>query len=162
MDKYLIDGYNFLFRTSGKGSSLEKKRQALLELLNEELAPLRLNVSIVFDGADPIRRYAQSGQYDSLEVVYTSDDQNADEYLIERVQRAKHPTQYVLVTSDRALAQSCRSLGARTFTIEAFLQFIEKKQKSMQNKEVKAAFRLPSREMKRLLEIFEKKLRDIP
>ncbi len=160
MDKYFIDGYNFLFRTSGKESSLEKKRHALLELLNEELVPLHLNVSIVFDGSDPIRRYAQSGQFDSLEVIYTSHAQSADQYLIERIEQAKHPTHYIVVTSDRALAQSCRALGARTLTIEAFLQFVEKRQEKLQNKEMKASFRISSREMKRLLEIFERKLKE--
>lgn len=156
MDKFLIDGYNFLFRRGTKGPSLEKKRQNLLEQFNDELISLRLNVSIVFDGSDSIRSYAQRGKFDSLEVVYTTDQQTADEYIIEVIQHAKHPATYIVVTADRGLERICSRLGAKTQSIEDFLAFVQKKQKKVEK--TKTPLKITSSEMKRLLKIFEERL----
>lgn len=160
VNNYLIDGYNFLFRIKGNSfSSLEKNRKALLVLLNEELSSLQLSVSIIFDGSDPICLHARRAIFDSLEVIYTSDVQSADEYLIEMLEQAKHPAHYTIITSDRELSRKCRSLGAKTLTVEAFLHFIQEKQKKTQ-KSLKPSLRFSPRELHRLLTIFEKRFKE--
>lgn len=160
MSKYLIDGYNFLFRARNKSSSLEKNRRALLESLNEELAPLHLKVSIIFDGSDSIRSHAQRGYFENLEVIYTTNTQSADDYLVEKLEQARYPAHYTVVTSDRGLSHACRLLGAKTLTIKGFLQLIEKKQKNQLSKESKPPLRFSSHELQRLLSIFEKRLKE--
>lgn len=161
VNKYLIDGYNFLFRIKNKGfSSLEKNRKDLLALLDENLFSLQLPVSIIFDGCDPVRAYAQRTHFNSLEVIYTSDQQSADEYLIEMLQQAKHPMHHTVITSDRELARACRLLGAKTLSVEAFLRLIEEQQKKMQKPLSKPSLRFSPRELHRLLVIFEKRLKE--
>lgn len=153
--RYIVDGYNFLFRTSGKQASLEKKRQILLDLFNEQVATIGLNVCLVFDSSEKLRAYAQRSQLDSLEVIYPTCDQTADDYIVEMVEHCKHPATMTIVTSDTGLARRCSRLGAKTQSIKTFIAFIEKKQVSRLKKKAKTPFKDTNREIMRLLQIFE-------
>lgn len=159
MDYYLIDGYNFLFRLRSGGSTLEKKRETLLRLLNEELSPLRLHLCVIFDGADPIRNYARTLQFETLEIVYTSSHQSADDYVIDKLEHCRHTGHFIVVTSDQGLAKTCKRLGARTLSIEDFVEFLRRRLQKVAHKESKPALHPSNKELDRLLEIFEARLK---
>jgi uncharacterized protein len=158
---YFIDGYNLLFRLLGDPRPLQKNRQHIIALINESISKLKLNVTVVFDGARKGESENTRGHFDAIEVVYTSKTLSADEYILEEVQSSSRPSQEMIVTSDRDLARRCKNLGAKTQSIEGFIAWIEKKQKkskAKKNESVQKAFKDSDSNVSRLLAIFEKRL----
>ncbi|MBS0605936.1 MAG: NYN domain-containing protein [Parachlamydiales bacterium] len=162
--RYLIDGYNLLFRIAKPGRALEKKREALIAELNQVIADFKLKATVVFDGSHPGISHAMRHHFDALEIIYTYQNLSADEYIIEEVNSARRPEEIIVITSDRGLALTCKNLGAKTQTIEAFISSLKKKtvKKKKRQKESRpeTAFKDSNAEINRLLEIFEKKLNE--
>jgi predicted RNA-binding protein with PIN domain len=162
--RYLIDGYNLLFKLSTPAKSpLEKKRLLLISELNEVVSLLKLNATIVFDGSMPLPATATRQHFDALEIVYTTAEQNADAYIIKEVELARRPSQITVITSDRSLTMQCRSLGAQAKSIHDFLAFIHKKKtkkRRISSPATEGAFRDSETQIARYLKIFEKKITD--
>lgn len=162
--RYLIDGYNLLFRTSKPGKALEKKRDQLIEELNQIVSDFHLKATIIFDGSHPGTSHAMRHHFDAIEIIYTFEKLSADEYIIEEVESSKHPHQFIVITSDRGLATTCKNLGAKTQSIEEFLTSLKKKKSKVKQKtkelHSEIAFQDSNKEITRLLKIFEKKLLD--
>lgn len=155
---YYVDGYNFLFRICHKGDPLEKRRDRLIDLLNEELSFLRGRCSLVFDSSEQIRDCPQCAFLDNLEVIYTPRGLNADQYILEIVEQSANPKAMTVVTSDGGLGRQCRHLGSLVMSIEAFIAFILKK--TRKKGQTKPAQVNTKAEMERLRKIFEDKLDD--
>ena len=155
---YLVDAYNLLFRTSKKTGSLEKSRQKMIEELNEAISNSKLNVTLVFDGAEQHLPYSSRGHYDALELVYTPKSMSADEYISEEVINSRSPTQITVVTNDRELSIRCRNHRAKTQTIDAFIAFLTKKKAKAKKVLSAPIFKESNFEFTRLLLIFEKKM----
>lgn len=162
--RYLIDGYNLLFRIAKPGRALEKKREALIGELNQVISDFKLKATVVFDGSHPGLSHAMRHHFDALEIIYTYQNLSADEYIIEEVNSARRPEEIIVITSDRGLAQTCKNLGAKVQSIEAFISSLKKKtvKKKKKQKEARpeAAFKDSNAEITRLLMIFEKKLQE--
>ena len=160
--RYLIDGYNLLFRIAKPNPTLEKKRDELIQELDQIISEFALKVSIVFDGANPAYLHTMRHHFNALEIIYTYEDMTADEYIIQEVSAS--PKQWVIITSDRSLSLQCIHLGAQTETIEAFLAFLKKKQDKKRRRQKEAyserSFHDSDFHIARLLKIFEKKLLD--
>ena len=160
--KYLVDGYNLLFRRLKKRGALEKIRQSMIEELNETISPLNLQIILVFDGAQEHPLHPTRGHFDALELVYTPKGSTADAYITEEVACAKSPSQMTVVTNDRQLASRCKNLGAKQLTIDAFLSLVAKKQhkkkRSANSPPAVRGFYESTAEFTRLLRAFEKRL----
>ncbi len=152
---YLIDGYNLLFRVEERKASLEKRRDVLISILADELQPFRFLAAIIFDGEDPVRKYAQRTVFEGLEVIYTHSGQTADDYIIEAVDCSSNPALLTVVTSDEGLKRQCAHLGAKTQSIESFSEMLAKKHARTRKSPGKPSHDL---DIERLRKIFEKKL----
>lgn len=157
---YLVDAYNLLFLSGKKQSSLEKGRQSLIQQLNEIISQINLTVTLVFDGAGERIALPTRSHFDTIEIIYTTKGQTADEYISDEVFHAKKPSQLTIVTNDRELAARCRNFRAKTLTIDEFFQFLLKKRKTKKTTKYAHSFRESDKEIERLLKIFEKKLLD--
>ncbi len=146
---YYIDAYNLLFKLQIKSSSLQKQREALLTTLKPYSS---LNLTLVFDGHEICER----SHFGDLEVIYTQGE-TADDYIIKEIENSPKPSSHTVVTSDRPLATTAKNLGAKILSIPEFLTLISKKGKK---KQVEKTFTETPAEIKRLLAIFEKKLKD--
>lgn len=125
VDEWLVDGFNLLhaallggedrsewWKASGRARVLEAVAAATHE---EE----RDRVWVVFDGSRPAPAPAQNGcETDRLQSVFAP---SADDWLVRRVKDAADPTQVVVVTNDRKLANRTRHLGARLVSPSDFL-----------------------------------------
>lgn len=131
--RYLIDGYNLAFRCPQfDQKSLAKQRAHWITWLAEAAEQLNLNFIVVFDSS-----YAPGHQqrchYALLEIYYTDQGQSADEWILHELAEgtSSHakpaPPHTVVITSDRLLAVHARHLGARTQTVESFLQTLRKR-----------------------------------
>ncbi len=123
---YYIDGYNLLFRVVEASADLQSQRDALLQELAQKAQAIDLSATLVFDAhhqPGPVSR----GHFKSLEIVYTSEKESADEYIHRAVTRIKNPRFITVVTSDKKLAWLCRLHGANTESISAFLGWLNRR-----------------------------------
>lgn len=158
---YFIDGYNFLFRLSSKKLPLEKKRTLLLITLNEEIEKLRIDATVVFDSSEKLREAAARGHLDALEIIYTTKQETADDYILNAIKTAPNPQNETVVSSDRELTGRCKQLGAKTLTVEQFLSLVQKKKIKRKKATPTNAFKETEREIARLLKIFEERFKQL-
>jgi predicted RNA-binding protein with PIN domain len=144
---------------------LQNQRENVIALLNEQSHALKLNLTLVFDGSQPKPAEAKRGHFDALEIVYTPEDQSADDYILKELENALNPNQEVVVTSDRELARRSILLGARTQSIEAFIAALVKKHQKAKKRVTASTFKTfqdTEANIKRLTLIFEQRLKDSP
>lgn len=123
---WIIDGYNLLFKSPGRGS-LQQRRDGLLRRI--ELSKPSGSICVVFDGRvqHPDIEISHRG---ALEVVYTNKGESADQWIIERI--SMHPRQkrgqIRVVTSDRPLQREVAALGAYYESTEMWLERLFREQ----------------------------------
>ncbi|MFI5344195.1 MAG: NYN domain-containing protein [Chlamydiales bacterium] len=122
---YYIDGYNLLFRMTQFHQGLQAEREHLLEDLNRKISLLKLDVSIVFDAAFQAGGRSRT-HLDALEILYTSEGETADEYILDVLSQASHPRQEIVVTSDKILAAQVRHLSAKVEPVEEFMRWLNR------------------------------------
>ena len=125
---YYIDGYNLLFRSAWKitGTNLEKLRTQLIQELDTEVSLLPITVTIVFDAPlqnEDLRR----SHFRSLEIIFTSQGQTADDFLISLFRELDAPKNATLVSSDRDLQKRAKLFSVKSQSIEDFLTWLRKR-----------------------------------
>ena len=156
---YLIDGYNLLFHLQHIEGTFQKRRQKIIEILQKEIYKNKLSALLVFDGTDRKEDESEYYYFGPLEVVFTQKGQTADEFIIETVQFSKRPSQETVITSDKKLSKHCVCYGSHVLSVPNFLALLDKKKKKgnlLQNEEVKDS----PKNIKRLIQIFEKRLKE--
>lgn len=83
---------------------------------------------------------------------------SADAYILEKIEFAKNPREFIVVTDDRALSKEAKHLGALILSLSSFFKELNKKRASKEQEKKKT--RETPREQLRWLKIFEKKLDD--
>lgn len=157
---YFIDGYNFLFQLYDEVDPLREKREEIIKHLQEKLKDLNLNITIVFDShLMQTNFFPTRFEQASLEIIYTPSGQTADSYILEALTWNKYNHAEIVITSDKRLATQIKSLGAKVQSIEYFIKWLLKKDLLHQRKETKD-FKEHPEDFKRLLEAFEKKLKE--
>ncbi|MCB1111637.1 MAG: NYN domain-containing protein [Chlamydiales bacterium] len=126
--RYIVDGYNLMFRVLHAGEDLQQQREAIIRTLNDKAKLLNLNLSIVFDG-----HYAEGEStrthYNIIEIHYSAEGQSADDYIFTLIKHSPRPQQITLISSDKKLAWRVRRLGAKTETVESFIKQITQRTK---------------------------------
>jgi len=156
---YWIDGYNLLFRITKNYREMKQNERKLLASLNQSIILLKYQATVVFDGREKDPPEALRRNFDALALIYTPHLQTADDYILEALSEAADPTKEVVVSSDYDLLRKAKQRGAKILTIEEFLsKLVKKKQKKkVANEKV---FQETSTELKRLLKIFEDRLKE--
>ncbi len=126
---YYIDGYNLLFRTSRSNDNLRKEREAFIIDLEAKVRFLRLDVTLVFDSHHHPEEGSRS-RFNALKICFTDEGETADDFIVDEIKHASKPSLHTVVTSDRLLADRCRSLSARTEKIEEFIAWLNKRYKN--------------------------------
>jgi len=155
---YWIDGYNLLFRITKNYRDMKQNERKLLAALNQSILLLRYQATVVFDGREKDPPEALRRNFDALALIYTPHHQTADNYILEAVADSPDPSQETVVSSDYELLGKAKQRGAKIQTVEEFIsKLVKKKQKKKIVSEKE--FQESSSEIKRLLKIFEDKLR---
>ncbi|MCB1213355.1 MAG: NYN domain-containing protein [Chlamydiia bacterium] len=169
---YLIDGYNLLFR-SGSSGALQNQRESLIDQLVHKLGALNLEATVVFDAMYQLEDSGRSHKK-TLEVIYTRYGETADQLIVDMVREGSFGKQCLVITSDKALAAQCRIYGARTQSVEAFRNWLDRRYQKLkappkfpENQQAGKAkpaasprLKSPSVRLKDpLIQIFEEKLR---
>jgi uncharacterized protein len=156
---YFIDGYNFLFKLSHNWHfDLRSQRDALIQAFNERIEELKLSLTIVFDGAEMPRGDYTRSHWKSVEVVYTHEALSADEYILHRLEEAKHGRLYTVVTSDRELINRAKLLGAYAMNNQTFLELLQQRTLKRKRRKGSNTVRETKENIARLEKIFRERL----
>lgn len=124
--QYLIDGYNLLFALKVPGSDLHSQRHALISLIASYNSLVKLDITLVFDSQFQ-QGESTKNRASSIDIIYTSQGETADDFILKWVKGRKNPKEITLVTSDKRLACKARALLAKTEEVLLFFSFLKKK-----------------------------------
>ena len=103
---YLIDGHNLIARTPGLSLSDPDDEAKLVQLLRRwTAADARRKVTVIFDGGLPAgeARHLSGG---GVKAIFAPNNSSADAVIIRRIEAIGNPPEFVIVTSDRAVANA--------------------------------------------------------
>ncbi len=157
---YWIDGYNLLFHISSSKASFRKKREDLIIELNTQATRLNIQITIIFDAFDKEKNLDMRTHYGDLEIIYSTSKQTADESILDSIERSRSPSNICVVTADNDLARKAKALKANILSLKEFLGFLKKREKKATQNSLE--WMDSPKEISRLLNIFERKLKEKP
>jgi predicted RNA-binding protein with PIN domain len=133
---YFVDGYNLLFRSRLEQPLLQQQRERVIADLLEKVTVLELDITLVFDSAHTpeLSRRQHIGR---LEIAYTNPGETADAYILSELLRDEARQRHTVITSDKALAEQARRLGAKSMSVENFTLWLEARYQKMRGKRIK-------------------------
>jgi predicted RNA-binding protein with PIN domain len=109
----LIDGYNYIGRTSLEGMPGLSDSEVVRDLLLDRLVEYRKNkgarVTVVFDAYAGVHLARSRTNYKGIEVIYSGRDETADDVIRQLIRT--RPAGLVVVSSDRALIDEAKRHG---------------------------------------------------
>ncbi len=126
--RYIIDGYNYLFRLLHKNEEVRSIRDELIAHLTRMSEETQLEISLIFDSKYQKGEHTRRKE-DLFELIFTDEGESADEWILRELKRSANAKVITVVTSDRRLAMHCRNYLALTMECKDFQQFILKKAK---------------------------------
>jgi hypothetical protein len=112
MIQLLIDGHNLIPRVPGLSLSQIDDEERLVGLLRKYATHHRAQIVVVFDSGNLAGRSRDLSGW-GVEVYFAGSSTNADRILIERMRDLKHPQQWKLVSSDRAIQEEANRRRVR-------------------------------------------------
>ena len=155
--KYYIDGYNLLFRINNLSDDLEIDRNLLIEKLDSIFDNSNIEVIIVFDAHRTDNDLFSRSYFKNFEVIFTSKNQLADDYILEEIFLSKNPSDIKVITTDKTLKRKAKEMTAKVENFDQFFDYVSKKLES--DKQDIDHFETPS-DIKRLIKIFEERLKN--
>lgn len=155
--RYIIDGYNLLFALELKPHPIEHSREALIEVLIEDLAKLHMRATIVFDsGTTHLGSFPHLHDRNGIEIAFSPHGMCADRYILELIEGTKNPKDTVVVSDDAELRASSLALHAKTMMCASFLEKMRRKNRK-KHPPTKQTFHDPAYD-EELQRIFEERL----
>lgn len=115
----MIDGHNLIGRLSTISLQDPDDEDQLVRMLVSYRARTGRRITVVFDagGAFSLSEVRRQG---GIDVVFAPHGSSADTVIARRVRRSRDPRGWLVVTSDRQLAQTVARSGARVRSADAF------------------------------------------
>jgi predicted RNA-binding protein with PIN domain len=107
---YLIDGNNLLGSWGGPGAH-DDGRMEVVRRVSSFCRAQGVKATVVFDG-HPLRSEMAAQELGPVSLRVPPEGQDADTVIRELVERAPHPRELIVVTSDKALYSYVKTLGA--------------------------------------------------
>ncbi len=126
---FFIDAYNLLFRLRIPLENFQTQRELLIWELNEKNRRVGLDIIVVFDAQYQLSEESRS-HFGTLEVIYTSQNETADEYILHAVKYSKIPKNICVVTSDKILANKAKLKGAQILSLNKFISLLQSRSKN--------------------------------
>ncbi len=109
---YLVDGNNVMAQRVGWHRDKPAARRRLMDEAADFARARGVKVEVVFDGA-PEEFFADGSSYRGVRLFYAERGSNADERIKQLVEASRERRTLIVVTSDRALSDYVRRLGAQ-------------------------------------------------
>jgi uncharacterized protein len=158
-DSYLIDGYNLIHALGmiqnkmGPGG-LEESRRTLLAFLAKAFGENAARVTIVFDAQHAPPGLPRSAEVLGLHVHFAPKEQSADDLIETLIAEAAQPRALVVISNDHRLQTAARHRGARTWSHDELLDFLEKRVTTSATKPEAPLTKMSADELKRWLKEF--------
>lgn len=127
----IVDGYNLMGAAPGElldaGGDLEHSREELLRRLRSLCLRKHLKITVVFDSMGTQTALESRA---GIRVAFAGGRGRADEAIIKMVRA--NPQAMVVATSDRAVAEACRKMGAAVITSQELWSRMESLSRSGQ------------------------------
>jgi predicted RNA-binding protein with PIN domain len=117
----LIDGHNLIGRLSQLSLQDPDDEEKLVRLLRSYRARTGKAITVVFDPGGTFA-LSQKRRRGGIETVFAHHGSSADAVIAKRVRRSRNPRDWLVVTSDRDLAETVARQGARVRSAEDFAQ----------------------------------------
>jgi predicted RNA-binding protein with PIN domain len=158
-DSYLIDGYNLIhalgmIRKKMDPGGLEESRRILLAFLAKAFGENAARVTIVFDAQHAPPGLPRLQEIHGLHVHFAPKDQNADDVIETLIYEADQPRALVVISNDHRLQLAAQRRGARTWSHDELLDFLEKRPPTAAKPEEESATMMSPAELKRWLKEF--------
>lgn len=121
MKSVYIDGYNALFKLYDISGDFSSERSYFIHTMDEQATLLNQPLSLVFDARytpDPLMIHGLK----SIRIIYTEENQSADDWLIQLVHYSSKPDSILVVTDDRDLKRQVKIHGGSTQNINSFFK----------------------------------------
>lgn len=143
--RLIIDGYSLLHRDPETkqivARDLRRAREVLIEKVSRTATALADAVTIVFDGQQGSG--TAPGGLQSIEIIYTTAGQTADDYIERCVQQAGHPDHWMVVTNDRRERETVMATGVHTMSCAVFLEECSRLSRHQQQSMKRQSVRTP-------------------
>lgn len=120
---YFIDGHNLLGQTPGLSLKSLDDRRRLVALLSAFCRERRCRMTVFFDGEAP-GGWPSDSHLGGVRVLHSGRGRSADDAILEMIRKSRVPADVTLVTSDRALYERGRHLGAKGILGHAFREMM--------------------------------------
>ncbi len=159
-DSYVIDGYNLIhalgmIQKQMNPGGLEESRRTLLAFLTQAFGADTARVTVVFDAKHAPRGVPRQQLSHGLHVHFAPKDQSADDWIEKLIEDDTQPRALVVVSNDMRLQHAARRRGARGWSHEALLDFLEQRATPTAPDAQEKSSELSPQEMKRWLKEFE-------
>jgi predicted RNA-binding protein with PIN domain len=133
-DSYVIDGYNLIhalgmIRRHINPGDLEDSRGKLLAFLAKAFGDEAARVRVVFDAKHAPGGMPKQQQRQGLHIHFSPKNQSADDWIEKMIEEEPQPRSLVVISNDMRLQSAARHRGARAWSHEALLDFLEKRAK---------------------------------
>jgi predicted RNA-binding protein with PIN domain len=157
--RFLIDGYNLLFRTLDfREQSLEKQRAQVIPFLWDLFEGTTHHIDVVFD-ADPKNFFSINNHRDPpFHLLFSPPPLNADKFILEICHGAQKK-ELTVVSSDKHLLASVKELSIPILTVEDFLALFRMK-KNKKKRLDKPQITQSKEKIAKYIDIFEKRAND--
>jgi len=121
----LIDGHNLIGRLATLSLQDPDDEEKLIRLLKSYQARTGKAITVVFDSGGQFALPA-TRRLGSLKVVFAPYGSSADAVIARRVRQSSEPRGWLVVTSDRELAEKVMRQGARVKSADAFAAVLDR------------------------------------
>lgn len=127
---YYLDAYNVIhcakpLKVLAK-RSIDVARDTIIKLVAEYCTVTSDQVVLVFDGpGDPATLARYRGRAGNLRIEYCDNTMSADTYIGRALYEIENRLSVVVVTADRAVAESARGMGALVLAPQSFMDQVE-------------------------------------
>ena len=128
MQKYIIDGYNFIHLISHYKRQLEvdleSARRQLIHDLTIYRASRQLQITLVFDGI-PAAHYQEPER--GIQIIFSADPQKADAIIKQLISKEKRKACVTVVTNDNEIINFAKQSGSHCLSCQDFYQRLNAK-----------------------------------
>jgi len=115
----LIDGHNLIGRLPMLSLQDPDDEEKLVRLLQPYRARTRKAITVIFDPGAP-SALPKTRRLGGIAIVFAPSGSSADAVIVRRVKKARNPHDWLVITSDRELAEAVARQGARVKSADDF------------------------------------------
>ena len=123
--KYIIDGYNLMYKLDVTASSLEGKRAELTDMLLGFMELNRGKMTVVFDAPSTQSVLRHKENHGDILFIFASKGETADDIILELIKRRTGKAkEHVVITSDNRLLFAAREEHMKILKSEEFAEYL--------------------------------------